>query len=715
VDEENKKKSLAAARRYFDLAYRYAGGKPFLVVVFGLSGTGKSTLARALSERLLASYYNSDIVRKSLLNIPPEEHRYEPFGHGIYSPEMTQKTYETLAECAKKDLQQGRDVVLDATYQKRAFRELVLEKTAGLPVKRLFVWCKAPEETIKERLEKRKVRPQEPSDGRWEIFLEQKKRFEPPEEIEKLARHFASLIRKKKLEARTEEEKHEPHWEEIDVNSVKNEDVRTVGAESVGAWAYKELGITEVLQEVGFNKKEIDRAKVMIIGKLVNPGSEKEIYEWFSTRSGLDEVMDIDSKRISLSSLYRTSDKLVANKEKIEEKLVARERELFGLGERLILYDLTNSYFEGMVSGSELSKRGISKEKRHDRPLVTVGIILDEDGFPKSSRVFPGNVSEPSTLERVLDDFFINSPRQLSLDGRRPTVVMDAGIATEGNLELIRKKGLDYICVDRRRVKEIPSGKEKVVHEGDCGIVKAIRVEEPSEIFLNCTSSGRARKEEGIKNRFQLRLEEDLEKIRAGLKRRGGIKSYPKVLERIGRLKEKYSSVSQFYEIKVKEENGKATEISWRLKDESRLQVRFSGTYKLRSSRTDLTDEELWGIYNLLSSVEASFRSLKHELSLRPIYHRIDKRITGHIFITVLAYHLLCVIRRKLKEKGITCLWETIRKNLSSLVRVTTTLVTRQGKTIHLRQTSEPEPFHLEVYNALELPLRSLQRIVKIS
>ena len=126
--------------------------------------------------------------------------------------------------------------------------------------------------------------------------------FEPPEEIEKLARHFASLIRKKKLEARTEEEKHEPHWEEIDVNSVKNEDVRTVGAESVGAWAYKELGITEVSQEVGFNKKEIDRAKVMIIGKLVNPGSEKEIYEWFSTRSGLDEVMDIDLKRISLYS-----------------------------------------------------------------------------------------------------------------------------------------------------------------------------------------------------------------------------------------------------------------------------------------------------------------------------------------------------------------------------------------------------------------------------
>jgi len=547
-----------------------------------------------------------------------------------------------------------------------------------------------------------------------DLLIGQLPLLEVPERIETLARHFASLIRKKKFQKGKDRVQYETQWETIDVNSIKNEDARTVGAEVVGDWAYKKLRIAQILEGVGFNKKEIDRAKVLVIGRLVNPGSEKEIHEWFHKRSGLDEVMDIDPKGISLSSLYRISDKLVANKESIEERLVERERELFGLGEQLILYDLTNTYFEGAVSESDLSKRGKSKEKRNDRPLVTVGIILDEDGFPKASRIFPGNVSEPSTLEKILDDFFINSPRQLPLNGKLPTVVMDAGIVTEENLEMIRQKGLDYICVDRRKVKEIPSGEEKVVHEGDYGTVTAVRVEEPDEVFLYCNSTGRAKKEEAIKNRFQLRLEEDLEKIKQGLKRKGGIKRYSKVLERIGRVKEKYSSVSQFYEITVKEENGKAVDVCWKIKNEDKFQLRFSGTYKLRSSRTDLSDKELWDIYNLLSNIEASFRSLKHELSLRPIYHRIDRRIRGHIFITVLAYHLLCVVQRKLREKGISHSWDRIRKHLSSLIRVTTTMVNKKGKTIHLRQTTELEPFHLEVYNALELPLRPLQRIVKI-
>ena len=548
-----------------------------------------------------------------------------------------------------------------------------------------------------------------------EILSGQLPLFEAPEKIEVLANHFARLIRKKRLSKGTQEKGSEPRWETVDINSVRSEDVRTVGAEVVGDWAYRELGITGILRDAGFNRREIDRAKVLILGRLLAPGSEKGIYEWFQMRSGLDEVMGIDSGSVSLPSLYRTSDKLVSRKEFIEERIVEKEREAFGLGEQLILYDLTNTYFEGMVSGSDLSSRGKSKERRDDRPLVTVGIVLDEDGFPKTSRIFPGNVSESSTLGKILDDFFINSPRQLRLDGRRPTVVIDAGIATEDNLSLIRKKGLDYICVDRRRVKEIPTGDERVVHSGASGTVKAIRVEEPGEVFLYCSSSGRAKKEEAIKNRFQLRFEEDLKRVKEGTRRKGGIKSYPKVLERIGRLREKYSSVSQFYVIDVKEKDGKVTDISWRLKDKNKLQVRFSGTYKLRSSRTDLSDKELWEIYNLLSSVEASFRSLKHELSLRPLYHRIDKRIMGHIFITVLAYHLLCVIQRKLKEGGIFHLWSTIRTHLSSLVRVTTTMVNKEGKTIYLRQTSEPEPFHIQIYNALELSPRALQRIVKIS
>ncbi len=183
VAEEVRQKSLSQARRYFDLAYRYAQGLPVLLVFFGLSGSGKSTLARRIAQKLLATYYNSDVVRKEILGLDPKEHHYEPFGQGIYRPDITQKTYQTLVERALAHLAEGQDVVLDATFLSKTLRSMVLEHVKSMPIKRLFVWCKAPEEVVKERLSKRKHLVHEPSDGRWEIYLAQKERFEPPEEI----------------------------------------------------------------------------------------------------------------------------------------------------------------------------------------------------------------------------------------------------------------------------------------------------------------------------------------------------------------------------------------------------------------------------------------------------------------------------------------------------------------------------------------------------
>ncbi len=183
VDPKVREESLNSAKRYFDLAFEYAKGKPFLIVIFGLSGTGKSFLARELSKRLLTSYYNSDTVRKTLQGIQPEEHHYEPFEQGIYRPEITERTYEALAEYAKNDLLNGKDVILDATYRSKKFRKMILEKTRDINAKILFVLCEAPEDVIKKRLEERAKKAFEPSDGRWEIYLKQKQIFEPPEDI----------------------------------------------------------------------------------------------------------------------------------------------------------------------------------------------------------------------------------------------------------------------------------------------------------------------------------------------------------------------------------------------------------------------------------------------------------------------------------------------------------------------------------------------------
>jgi len=178
--EEQRAEALKNAQKYFDLAYIYAEGVPKLFVVFGLSGTGKSTLARALSEITLSEWLPSDIVRKNLVGIAPTEHRYEPFEKGIYSKEYTEKTYKKMIEIAKETLKKGRDVVLDATFRERVYRDIVQKELRFADI--YWIWCTAPDSVVKERFMRRKD-TQDISDARWEIYLAQKENFESPTEI----------------------------------------------------------------------------------------------------------------------------------------------------------------------------------------------------------------------------------------------------------------------------------------------------------------------------------------------------------------------------------------------------------------------------------------------------------------------------------------------------------------------------------------------------
>jgi hypothetical protein len=355
-----------------------------------------------------------------------------------------------------------------------------------------------------------------------EILKGKQRIFRVSQEIESLARHFASALRKQRLDAVSDESyEREGSWEKVNLDSISVQDVRPVGAEAVGAWAFDTLEMEKILRDAGLGEKDIARAKVLILGKLIHPGSEREIHRWFQSRSALEEIMGIKAREVSLTSLYRTCDRIFERKDFIEKALAEKERTLFGLGEKLILFDLTNTYFEGNPAAPE-AKHGVSKEKRNDRPLVTLALVIDEDGFAKWSKVFAGNVSEPATLKTVLGEMLHNLPRQMSIFDKRATVVFDAGIATEANLKMVREMGLDYVCVDRRRIKDIPEGEEQLVHEGPSGMVKAIRDESSGEVFLYCASNGRQHKEEAIRNRFQNEFEQELHRIGESLKKKGG-------------------------------------------------------------------------------------------------------------------------------------------------------------------------------------------------
>ena len=537
------------------------------------------------------------------------------------------------------------------------------------------------------------------------IITKQSPLFDYPKEISKLAKKYARKIIRQQACDIDEGEDISPDYQSIDVNSVDNEDARTVGAEHVIVETIKELEIDRKLRSLGLNRFQLAVALGVIAGRLIVPGSERATHQWLQNVTALGELLDVDLSSVSLDSVYKASDLLLKHKDALEEHLRGTEGRLFALKEKIILYDLTNTFFEGSGKYNPKARYGRSKEKRNDCLLVTLGLVLDVQGFPKKSKVYEGNVSEPKTLEMMIKGLSSEDTNENSLF--KPTIVLDAGIATEDNIKWLRGKCYHYVVVSRKKKKAIPSDVAMIAVKEDekqnTVLVQAGLAEnqETDELELYCHSIDKEKKEEGIKNKFQEGFESELLKARNALDLKHGTKRYEKVIERIGRLKEKYKLVSQGYKVAIEKDNktDKATNITWSRKKTEKT----TGIYCLRTNRKDLDEQQIWDIYTMLTDIEDAFRCMKSELGLRPIYHQKEARCDGHIFLTTIAYHLLHTIRFKLRQKGVRFCWTTIRKQLSTQVRVTTTMKRKDNKVVHIRKSSKAEPSHQVIYDALNV------------
>jgi transposase len=531
----------------------------------------------------------------------------------------------------------------------------------------------------------------------------------PPDHIETLAQHYAQLIRQKEMQSLPGTEKALSDWYTVDLNSFAPGQSRTIGGESLGYDAFQKLDFPRMLANLGLSPEQIQQAALLIIGRLLHPASERETAIWGKELSGLDELLGSSFGHLGNNALYRLCDRLLKRRDEIEKHLAGRERNLYQLKEKIILYDLTNTFLEGNALGSALSQRGHSKEKRSDCPLLTLALVVDEDGFPKRSRILKGNVSEPGTLKDFLEAYEKQLKESMPLFKERPVVVIDAGIGTIDNLKLIRSMGFHYLTVSRRRPKETTSPEElETIKQDKDGTIRAKKIDLDEGVLVYCDSSVRALKENSMKSRFQAYYEAGLQAIATSLTKKRGTKKYGKIMERLGRLHEKYPTIARYYQLDVQHDGDKVNGITWKIDREEELQSRFSGSYYLRSNRADMDARELWSLYMMLNRVEDSFRCLKSELGLRPVYHQKDRRMEGHLFISVLAYHLLASIQKRLMEKGIHYRWDTIRTRMSNQTRVTTSITNDKGERLHIRATTDPEPFHFEIYRALGLPLRPL-------
>jgi len=472
---------------------------------------------------------------------------------------------------------------------------------------------------------------------------------------------------------------------------------RSIGVEHIACWAMRQVGFHELLIACGLSSPLRAAILGVIIGRMAAPDSEAATHRWLGQQSGLGELLDIDFERMPAITLYRASDALMKHRASIERTLFERTQALFGFELTVTLYDLTNTYFEGSAEANPKAKRGRSKEKRSDCPLVTLGLVLDGSGFVRRSEVFDGNAAEAKTLAQMLND--LDAPIGA-------LVVMDAGIATESNLIWLREHDYRYLVVSRERARQFEAETALPIETAAGHSVAIQRVDDPEhqEVRLYCYSEQREEKEQAINQRFCTRFEAGLQKIVDALAKPRGEKRLAKLQERIGRLKENSHGVGQHYAIELIAEDGThVTDLRWCQQIKPGTRLSHPGVYCLRSNETDWDSERLWHTYIMLTDLEAVFRSLKSELGLRPVYHHKEERVDGHLFITVLAYQFVQIIRKQLQAHGIQGRWSTLRDILNVQRRITVSFQRADGRSLHVRKATRPETELAKIYQALTL------------
>lgn len=486
----------------------------------------------------------------------------------------------------------------------------------------------------------------------------------------------------------------------IDIRTLQVSDVKSFGAEHLCKQVLDKLQLEDCFAGLGMTKGQINKAMISIAARAIFCCSEHKTAQILALNSELIHCFG-HNKKITHKQLYAISDIVYKHKQDIDQFLYKRVTDMFDLNDKLVIFDISNTYFETRKQHSKLAKYGRSKEKRYDCPLVVFTGVINSQGFIRHSRIYEGNTSDTVTLSDMIHDLRRYAPSNVD-----QTIVMDAGIATEDNLTMLRKKGYKYVCVSRIRLKQYShdSFDTKTIKLTDRQKNKVeLAVFNPKgypDTWMYVQSEAKRKKEQSMNIKLKQRYEEDLAVIQNALGLKGGTKRINKVWERIGRAKQKHNRVSARYQIEVTEQNGVATQIVWSEKPPTKKhEDKSKGVYFIRTNYHNPSESKLWEIYNTIREVESTFRCLKSDLNIRPIHHQKDTRIEAHIYLTILAYQLVNTIRHMLKDVGINHDWSNIVRIMSTQTIQTIELPTDK-KVIHLRKPAKPNQQVQQIYDA---------------
>lgn len=535
----------------------------------------------------------------------------------------------------------------------------------------------------------------------------------PDNETEQWAYHFYKILIKKKLDkAKSEEKSKEKDYQTVDLNSLEAVESKEIGGEWLCKQAFEQLGLTNFLStDLGWNHNQVSVSMLALLGRLLYPASELRTSKWLNENSAALELYSPESKSADRNRLQQAAVMLYKEKEKIETYLSSKIADIYQINSKYILYDLTNTHFEGQIKTYDKAKYGRNKQKRNDCRQVTLGLLTDQHGFCKQSRYYAGNVSEPGTFAKVTADAKQHCKQS------RPVIITDAGIASEDNLKYCLSQDCDYICVSRSSHKDIrvELDKEKLesftnktgdevraqLFTGQIEYKKNGEKLIADEKILYVETDAKKGKEQAMFEQKRQRFEKGLEDIKATLSKPRGNKTIEKIHQRIGRLKEKYSGISAAYDIKVSEEKGIVRQITYTY-DQHNAKLEKSGSYFIRTSIPAEKEELLWKLYRTIGEIESTFKVLKSDLNMRPIFHRKGENIESHLNLAVLAYFIVSFIRYKLKTADINYSWYEIVRIMNTQKCNLNTIIDKNKKKILIKICTRPTLKATQIYRAMK-------------
>ena len=476
-----------------------------------------------------------------------------------------------------------------------------------------------------------------------------------------------------------------PSWATININRVSVERLRHFGDVYMGLLLWNKLGFADFCKEhIKEGKEEIPwsiMASILVLARLCAPSSELQIAELWYEKTALDDLLGVPADKINDDRLYRALDALLPHKDDLCRHLQKRYGEMFGTTFDFLFYDITSTYFEGSTHGNPQAKRGYSRDSRPDCPQVCIGLVATKEGLPIAFEIFDGNRPDVTTTQEMVHMM------ETRYGQANRVWVMDRGMVSEDNLEFMRMSNTRYLVGTPKSLlkkfeQELLGRKWEEVGLG----VEVNLIQSPEgkdETFVLCRSLGRKEKENAILNRFVTRLEEKLTKLAAQADK-GRIRGRQKVERQIGRLLERNSRAASLFTVIVTEKDGRiAVDIK---KNEERFQwaMETGGSYILRTNWTETDPKVLWKTYIQLTEVEDAFRTTKHDLGMRPIFHQKKERAQAHIFVCFLSLVMWRTLQQWMKASG---LGTAPRKLLEEMRHIQSldVLLPARDKTIRLR------------------------------